>query len=167
MEATSKTPAQAEPAGRQIVIERVFHLPLNKVWQAWTHPESFKRWWGPEDYTCPSSSMDFRTGGKYLHCMRSPGGEETWSTGIFKEIDPYKKLVFTDSFSDNKGNLIPASAMNMPGEWPLELLVIVHFRDQYPNTKILLQHEGIPSEMQPDCITGWNESFDKLEKNTG
>jgi uncharacterized protein YndB with AHSA1/START domain len=166
MEAIGKMSPQPEPAGQQIIIERIFDLPLNKVWQAWTHPESFKRWWGPKDFTCPFSSMDFRIGGKYLHCMRSPKGKDIWSTGIFKEIDPYKKLVFTDSFSDEKGNPLPASAINMPGDWPLELLVTVRFGDEYPKTRLLLQQEGIPPEMQEDCIAGWNESFDKLEENT-
>ncbi len=165
MEAIGKMSPQPEPASQQIVIERIFDLPLNKTWQAWTHPESFKRWWGPRGYTCPSSSMDFRIGGKYLHCMRSPEGEDRWSTGIFKEIEPYKKLVFADSFSDKKGNLVPASAMNMPGDWPLELIVTVNFKDNYPKTKILLQHQGIRPGMQEECITGWNQSFDKLEEN--
>ena len=153
------------PVSKMIIIDRVFHLPLNKVWRAWTQPESFKKWWGPKDFTCPSSSMDFRIGGKYLHCMRSSKGEEFWSTGIFKEIDPYKKLRFTDNFADKRGNVIPASEMNMPGEWPPELLITVSFKEEGDNTRIQLQHEGIPAEMYEDCITGWNESFDKLEEN--
>jgi uncharacterized protein YndB with AHSA1/START domain len=145
MNATSESSPRPEPAGQQIVIERFFHRPINKIWQAWTHPESFKKWWGPKEYTCPFSTMDFRIGGKYLHCMRSPKGEDTWTTGIFKEIDPYKKLVYTDSFSDKEGNPVPASAMAMPGEWPPELLVTVDFRDEYPHTTMVLQHEGIPA----------------------
>ena len=150
----------------EIVIDRVFDLPVSKVWQAWTEPESFKNWWGPKDFTCPSSSIDFRTGGKYLHCMRSPQGEEYWSTGVFKEIIPHKKLVLTDSFSDAEGNIVPASEYNMPGEWPQELLVTVTFEEAgEEKTKMKLRHEGVPDEMYDDCIKGWNESFDKLEKN--
>lgn len=152
-------------AKKAIVIDRVLNLPLNKVWKAWTEPEGFKKWWGPEDYTCPSSEVDFRVGGKYLHCMRSSNGDEFWSTGVYKEIIPYKKQVFTDSFSDEEGNVIPASAHNMPGEWPLELLITVIFEENGEKTKLKLQHEGIPDEMRDDCIKGWNESLDKLERN--
>lgn len=148
-----------------IVIDRVFNLPVNKVWSAWTDPEEFKKWLGPENYTCPSSEVDFRVGGKYLHCMRSPDGQEFWSTGVYKEIVPQRKQVYTDSFSDENGNVIPASALNMPGEWPTELLVTVTFEEAGEKTKLKLRHEGIPDEMRDDCIKGWSESLDKLERN--
>ena len=149
-----------------IVIDRVFNLPLNKVWKAWTEPEGFKKWWGPEGYTCPFSEVDFSLGGKYLHCMRSPNGEEFWSTGVYQEITPYKKLVITDSFSDEEGNVIPASEYNMPGEWPTELLVTVTFKEEGEKTRITLRHEGIPDEMRDECISGWNQSLDKMERNS-
>ena len=156
---------QSATAKKAIVIDRVFNLPLNKVWKAWSEPEGFKKWWGPEDYTCPTSEVDFRVGGKYLHCMRSSNGEEFWSTGVYKEIIPYKKQVYTDSFSDEEGNVIPASAYNMPGDWPTELQVTLTFEEGGEKTRLKLQHEGIPDEMRDDCIKGWNESLDKLERN--
>ena len=148
----------------EIIIDRIFDLPVNKVWQAWTEPETLKKWWGPKEFTCPSSFIDLKTGGKYLNCMLSPKGEEFWSTGIFKEIIPREKLVFTDSFADEKGNIISASSHNMPGDWPLELLITVSLEEEGEKTKLTLQHTGIPREMQKECIQGWNESFDKLQK---
>ena len=160
-----ETKEKGNTSSKKIFIDRLFHLPLNKIWHAWTQPESLKKWWGPKDFTCPFASMDFRIGGKYLYCMRSPEGEETWTTGIFKEIDPYKKLFFTDSFSNKKGNILPASALDMPGEWPLELLIMVTFTEEGENTRIALQHEGVPAEMYENCIAGWNEFFDKLDRN--
>src|SRR5689334_21711812 len=92
-----------------IVINRVFDLPVSKVWRALTEAEQFKKWWGPEGFTCPSTKMEARVGGKYLNCMRGPDGKEYWSTGVVKEFIPEKKLVVTDSFSDDKGNKKPAS----------------------------------------------------------
>jgi len=149
----------------EIVIDRVLNLPISKVWKAWSEPATLKKWWGPKDFTCPSSSINFKTGGKYLNCMRSPAGEEFWSTGVYEEIIPQKKIVFTDSFSDSKGNIISASEHNMPGDWPLELLISVTLEEANGKTVLRLQHQGIPDEMYEDCIQGWNESFDKLEKN--
>ena len=146
-------------------ISRVFNLPVNLVWKAWTEPESFKKWWGPNGFTCPYSAIDLRVGGKTLSCMRSPQGDEFWSTGIYKEIIPFEKLVCTDSFSDDKGNFIPASDLNMPGNWPSELLITVTFEEVEGKTKMLLKHEGLPPEMYEDCQTGWQQSFDKLEEN--
>lgn len=148
-------------------ITREFNLPIDKVWSAWTEPESFKKWWGPKGYTCPYSAIDLKVGGKYLNCMRSPEGDEFWNTGVYREIITFKKLVYTDSFSDDKGNIIPASELNFPGEWPLELLVTVTFEEDGGKTKMSLDHEGLPPEIFEDCRNGWQESFDKLEKNVG
>src|SRR5919204_652300 len=68
--------------------------------------EHFKLWWGPKDYTCPFCEMDLRVGGKYLNCMRSPKGRDYWSTGVFREILLMERLVFTDSFADEQGNVV-------------------------------------------------------------
>ena len=156
---------QGSALQNDIVINRVFNLPVSVVWLAWTDAEYFKKWWGPRGYTCPSSKMEAKVGGKYLNCMRGPDGKEYWSTGVVKEFIPERKLVISDSFSDPKGNTIPASDYNMPGDWPKELLITFELEEADGATKLRLQHEGIPEEMHDDCTKGWNESFDKLEEN--
>jgi uncharacterized protein YndB with AHSA1/START domain len=55
--------------------------------------------------------------------MRSPEGHDYWSTGVYREIVPMERLVCTDSFADEKGNVVPASHYGMQGEFPPELLV--------------------------------------------
>ena len=163
---TTKQDVKPKPGlQKDIVIERVFDLPVSRVWQAWTEPEYFKKWWGPKGFTCPYSSMEARVGGKYLNCMRGPDGKEYWSTGEVKELDPGKKLVITDHFSDEKGNIKPASEYGMPGNWPKELLITVSLEGTNGTTKFNMQHEVIPDEMREECIKGWNESLDKLEEN--
>ena len=156
---------QGSALQNEIVINRVFNLPVSVVWLAWTDAEYFKKWWGPRGFTCPSSKMEARVGGKYLNCMRGPDGKEYWSTGEVKELIPERKLVVTDSFSDDKGNIKPASEYGMPGDWPKELLITVYLEEADGATKMKLKHQGIPGEMREDCIKGWNESFDKLEEN--
>jgi len=156
---------QGSALQNDIVINRVFNLPVSVVWLAWTDAEYFKKWWGPTGFTCPSSKMEAKVGGKYLNCMRGPDGKEYWSTGVVKELIPERKLVVTDSFSDDKGNIKPASEYGMPGEWPKELLITVYLEEADGATKMKLKHQGIPGEMREDCIKGWNESFDKLEEN--
>lgn len=166
METKSKQDVkQRESLHNDIVINRVFDLPISKVWQAWTDADEFKKWWGPKDFTCPSSKMEARVGGKYLSCMRGPDGKEYWSTGVVKEFIPERKLVVTDSFSDEKGNIISGSEYGLPGNWPKELLISVYLEEADGATKMKLRHEGIPDEMREECIKGWNESFDKLERN--
>ena len=156
---------QGSALQNEIVINRVFNLPVSVVWLAWTDAEYFKKWWGPRGFTCPSSKMEAKVGGKYLSCMRGPDGKEFWSTGVVKELIPERKLVVTDSFSDDKGNIKSASEYGMPGGWPKELLITVYLEEADGATKMKLKHQGVPNEMREDCIKGWNESFDKLEEN--
>ena len=65
---------------KDLVIERIFDAPREQVWQAWTDPELFMRWWGPSNFTSPSCRMDVRPGGSYIWSMRDPGGNDYFST---------------------------------------------------------------------------------------
>ncbi len=156
---------QGTNTAMDILIHRVIDLPVSKVWRALTEAEEYKKWWGPNGFTCPSSSMEARVGGKYLNCMRGPDGKEYWSTGEVKELIPEKKLVVTDHFSDEKGNIINASEQGMPGKWPDELLITFELEEADGATKLKLRHEGTPPEMYDECIQGWNECLDKMEEN--
>ena len=149
---------------QEIVITHIFDAPRELVWKYWTDPKYFMRWWGPEGFTTPVSEMDFRVGGVYLNCMWSPEGENYWSTGVYREIIEPERIVYTDSFSDAGGNIVPASYYEMSGDWPLELLVTVTFEEQEGRkTKLTLKHAGIPAGEDRDLTeAGWNESFDKL-----
>jgi len=147
----------------ELVITRIFDAPRERVWKAWSEPEQMMKWWGPKVFTAPVCKMDFRAGGKYLFCMRSPEGKEYWSTGIFKEIVPFEKIVWTDSFADEKGNPVPGSHYGMEEDFPLEMTVIITFEDDNGKTKMTLRHIGMPAgDMSKMAGQGWNESFDKL-----
>ncbi|MFN7160748.1 MAG: SRPBCC domain-containing protein [Candidatus Gracilibacteria bacterium] len=145
-------------------IVRTFNAPIAKVWGAWTDPEQCKKWWGPETYSCPFCEIDLKVGGKYLMAMRSPEGQDAYSGGTYLEIDPLKKLVYEDSFTDEKGNIISAEKYGMKG-FPLKMLVTVTFEeDTDGKTKVTLVHEGHPTYMSSDAESGWNSSLDKMEK---
>ncbi len=151
-----------------LVITRVFDAPRELVWKAWTDSEAMKQWWGPKSFTAPVIKMELKAGAKYLWCMRGPGPDgkegDFWTTGILKEIVPMEKLVYTDSFSNANGDVLPASAYGMPGDWPDVLTVTVTFHDEGAKTKMILTHEGLPEGQGKEMTgSGWNESFDKLE----
>ena len=155
--------APTSSAQQELVIERVFDAPRGLVWKAWTEPEHFMRWWGPKAYTTPHCEIDLRVGGKFLNCMRSSDGQDIWSTGVYREIVPLERIVCTDSFADEKGNVVPATHYGMPDDIPLEMLVTVTFEDMGGKTRMTLRHEGLPAgEMSDGANAGWNESFDKL-----
>jgi uncharacterized protein YndB with AHSA1/START domain len=146
-----------------LTITRIFDAPRELVWRAWTEPEYFKRWWGPKSYTMLVCKIDLRVGGKYLTCMRSPEGLTYWSTGAYREILKPERIVCTDSFSDEKGNVVPASHYGASAVYPLEMLITVIFEECEGKTKQILKHEGIPSgKERDDTQTGLNESLDKL-----
>ena len=167
LESVKKGRVNRQAGSNEFTITRIFNAPRELVWRSWTDPESLKQWWGPKIFTSPHCEMDLRVGGKYLYCMRSQEGQDYWSTGEFHEIVPKEKLVYTDYFSDEKGNVVPASYYKLPGEgWPEELLVTVTFEEQNGGTRMTLRHAGIPGgEMSEMANVGWNESFDKLEES--
>ena len=148
---------------QELVFERVLDAPRERVWQAWTDPEHIKQWWGPKDFTAPSIESDFREGGKYLWAMKSPEGQEYWSTGTFHEIVPMERLVVTDSFADEKGNVVPPSHYGMEGDHPMEGRVTVTFEELDGKTKLTVRYAGMaPSETRDMAEQGWNETLDKL-----
>ena len=153
------------PVKQKLIITREFDANRELVWKAWTDPAMYMKWCGPKNYTCPSCEIDFRVGGKYLYCMRSPEGKDFWGTGTYKEIIPMKRIVCTDSFADEKGNVVSATHYGMEG-FPLELQVTVTFEEHNGKTKMTLTHIGIPSGQMTDLTNaGWNESFDKLAES--
>jgi uncharacterized protein YndB with AHSA1/START domain len=95
--------------------------------------------------------------------MRGPDGKDYWSTGVYCEIVPEQRLVMTDSFSDEYGNVVPASHYGLSEAFPLELQVIVTFEEQDGRTRMTLRHIGVPEGTMSELTSaGWNESFDKL-----
>ena len=151
---------------RELVITRIFDAPRELVFKAWTEPEQLMRWWGPTDFTSPVCKIDLRVGGKYLFCMRSPEGQNYWSTGVYGEIVKPERLVCTDSFADEEGNVVPATHYGMGSDIPVELQVTVTLEEYDGKTRMILRHVGIPAgEMSDMTCAGWNESFDKLAES--
>lgn len=107
--------------------------------------------------------MDLKAGGKYLYCMRSPEGVDYWTTGTFLEVDPMKRIVYSDNFADKDGNVIAAKEYGMDGDWSEDMVVTIIFEEKAGRTLMTLRHSGLPTGEFTDMTgAGWNESFDKL-----
>ncbi len=159
-----KEPGKAQEK-RELVITRIFDAPRELVWKTWTEPGRVRRWWGPKGFSAPVCKSDFRVGGTYLYCMRSPLGRDYWSTGVFREIVRPERIVATDSFADEKGNVVPATYYGMSQAFPLEMLVTVTFEELGGETKLTLVHELLPKgENRTNTRDGWLQSFDKFEE---
>jgi uncharacterized protein YndB with AHSA1/START domain len=161
--AAKNIPPIGETASQDLVVTRIFDAPRELVWKAWTDPERMKLWWGPKDYTSPAWKIDLRVGGRYHACMRSPEGQEIWITGVYREIDPPSRLVYTDSFADDKGNVVAASQYGLGDDFPLEMLVTIVLEEHQGKTRMTLRHAGLPAGIMSEMTgSGWNELFDKL-----
>ena len=146
-----------------LVIEREFDAPRDRVWMAWTDPDLVKRWWGPKGFTTPVCRISLRVGGTYFFCMRSAEGKDYCNTGFYREIVPFERIVATDSFADEKGNIVSATSYGMRPDFAREMLQIVTFEEIGGKTKLTLSHAGIPpGEDMESAREGWSQSFDKL-----
>src|SRR4029077_2698207 len=102
----AKTATKAKPKpkskgvdDRELVITRIIDAPPEAVFRAWTEPKLLKQWFAPRPWTTPRVAMDVRTGGSSLIVMRSPEGKEQPCPGVFLEVIPNEKIVFTDAYT--------------------------------------------------------------------
>jgi uncharacterized protein YndB with AHSA1/START domain/predicted enzyme related to lactoylglutathione lyase len=157
--------AKTQPVKRRaLIIKRTFDAPREYMWKAWTEPELAARWWGPKGYTTPVCKIELRVGGKYINDMRSPDGKDYWSTGVYREIAAPERLVMTDNFADEKGNVVPASHYGMDGDWSAATIAVT-FEEVNGKTRQTLEHRGIVGISDEDfegMRQGWSESLDKL-----
>jgi uncharacterized protein YndB with AHSA1/START domain len=88
------------PSDREICLTRLFDAPRALVWEAMSKPEHIKRWWGclGEGYSVPVCEVDLRPGGKWRFVNRTPNGEMAAFYGVYREIVPPERVVFTEIF---------------------------------------------------------------------
>ena len=136
---------------RELVIERVFDAPLEVVFDAWSKPEHLTQWFGPDRFTVPQVNVDFRIGGSYRLCMRSPEGEDHWVWGEYRDIKPSENLVFSWNREDSEGNIWNST------------VVYLTFADEGGKTRFLLRQTLFPTvEDRNDHSIGWGQCLDRL-----
>ena len=133
-----------------LTVKRRFNAPPAKVFQAWTDPEKVKRWMGPGEVVALSAESDARTGGRYRWVMRAPNGEEHDVSGVYHEVIPNEKLVFSWAWKSTPER---------------ESLVTVTFKQDGSGTIMTLMHEQFFDEKaRDDHNRGWTGTMDKLER---
>ncbi len=88
---------------RELVVTRMFDAPARTVFEAWSNPDLFMRWWIPKsaEMSLESCEMDVRTGGKYRLEFRHPAFDQPMAFfGTYKEVTPPKRLVWTNEESE-------------------------------------------------------------------
>ncbi len=90
------------PGDREIAMARTFDAPRELVFKAWTTPDLLKRWlYGPEDWRLMDCEIDLKAGGAIRWVWRHQDGGSMGLRGVYREIAPPDKLVFTEIFDDN------------------------------------------------------------------
>ena len=146
-----------------VTIERSFDAPVDLIWQMWTDPEHFATWYGPDGASIPVAQMDVRVGGTRMVCMevQTPRGPMLmWFTGEYREVVENRRLVYTESMSDENGNVLSPADMGMPPEHPTTTEVHVELEDVGGRTKMVMTHVGIAAD-SPGAA-GWTMAFEKL-----
>jgi uncharacterized protein YndB with AHSA1/START domain len=148
--------AQATMMERSIEIVRIFDAPRELVYEAWTDPEHMTQWWGPKVFTNHSCKLDVRPGGTWQIVMRSPDGTDYGCKGIYSEVKPSERLVFTNDAVDRDDKPL------------LKGFTTVTFETHPGNkTKLTLQTRAqglvdFAPQMLKGMDQGWSQSFDKL-----
>jgi uncharacterized protein YndB with AHSA1/START domain len=147
-----------------MVIERVFDAPRELVWKAWTDPKYVMQWWGPKGFTSPFCRMDFREGGKFLCCMKSPEGQEFWNGGEYREIVPHEKIVLSMYFADSEGNKVHPEHYGIEHEAIEDACDTVTFEDLgNGRTKLtFIGNETMESAKSSGQVEGWYQILDKF-----
>lgn len=144
-------------------IERRFDAPIALVWRLWTDPELFKQWYGPKGMSVPVAEMDVTIGGIRKISMAMPGADASrvmWFTGVYKEINPPNRLVYTESMCDAEGTILSPQTMGMPDDFPDITEVIIDLTEAGSETRMVMVHVGVGEGTAG--AGGWNQAFDKF-----
>ena len=133
-----------------LTLKRRLNAPPAKVYGAWTDPAQIAHWFGPAQAETLRAETDVRVGGRYRIVMRTPDGEEHDVSGVYREVVPNEKLVFTWAWRTTPER---------------ESLVTITLKGDGTGTMLTLTHEQFFDEPARDRHqSGWSGALDKLEK---
>src|ERR1700761_1239808 len=139
---------------RELVVTRTVAAPARLVFEAWSKPELFKRWWAPKSFglTLISYEADVRTGGAYRLVMGHPSSEQPMAFfGRYLEVTPPARLVWTNDEGGEDGAVTTVTFAEEGGA----TRVVVH--ELYPSK------EALDEAMESGSTTGWGEQFEQLD----
>lgn len=144
-------------AQHDLVLERVFDAPPEKVFRAWTDPAILPRWFAPRPFTTPKVEIDLRPGGVFNTLMMSEDGTEYPNPGVVLEVVPNRRLVTTDAFGPG---WVPTGQPFMVAELTFEPLeggrTKYTARARHWTAEAKAQHE------QMGFHAGWGQCADQL-----
>ena len=140
-----------KPREQEVVVERDIKASRERVFAAWTDINQASLWWMPKDFTLLSCEMDVRPGGRWRREMRAADGGVFVKHGVYREIRPPERLVFTYLTEDgelaNRETVVTVTLAEIPG-----------------GTRLTLRQTGLTSDAGlMSHRTGWTGAVDRLE----
>ena len=134
----------------ELRLTRVYPVAAEKVWRAWTDPQALSRWFGPADTEAVTQAqLDVREGGTYSIRFRTADGQEHGVGGVYQEVEPGRKLVFSWAWQSTPERVSRVTVLLRPVEGGTEL----DFRhDRFFNDEARVNH-----------ARGWTGTFAKLD----
>jgi uncharacterized protein YndB with AHSA1/START domain len=135
----------------ELILNRTFNAPRERVFRAWTEAAELDRWFGPFADAKVKSSVDLRVGGAYRIAIQRPDSPVFTASGVYREIHRPERLVFT---------------WNAQGGSELveDTLVTVEFFEDGDKTHVTLTHQKFGSTgVRERHESGWRGCFDRLE----
>jgi uncharacterized protein YndB with AHSA1/START domain len=154
-----------DTAGRDLVIERVFDAPRERVFDVFTQPEHLRKWWGPKMVGIPFAEFEARPGGKIFVAERSPDGAMNYIAGVVREIERPSRVVFAVHFANEKRERVsPPAGSSLGAAWDREIVSIVTFSAEGQRTRVTIRtpRSGVTAEWSEKARYGWSEALDKL-----
>lgn len=133
-----------------LTLQRHYPVAPEKVWRAWTDAEALKRWWGPGPGEPVSlAELDVRVGGRFRIVFGGPDGKMHECAGVYQEVVPNRKLVFTWCW---------------PNTTPERISVVtIEFRGSPTGTDLVFNHAQLFDEKaRDDHQRGWTSVLEKL-----
>jgi uncharacterized protein YndB with AHSA1/START domain len=142
---------------RELVITRSINGPARLVFEAWTRPELFMKWWVPKSFglSVLSCEMDVRTGGNYRLVMKHGDHEPMAFYGKYPEVTPHSRIVWTNEEAGDQGPITTVTFEEKAGK----TLVVMH--ELYPSAAAL---DACMASGEKSCT---DETFDQLEELLG
>ena len=141
------TPTAAGQVG-PLVLHRRLRATPGRVFDAWTRPELMSRWMSPGEMTVEKVEADLRVGGAYRIVMLGTSGERHTPEGVYLEIDPARRLVFTWRWAGTELETRVTVEMTPAGD---------------AETDLTVTHEGFAdAPMLGEHQEGWNGCLVKL-----
>jgi uncharacterized protein YndB with AHSA1/START domain len=148
---------------RDVIVTRLFHAPVERVWKAFTEDAEVMKWWGPAQFTSPAATMDVRPGGVSLVCMRSAQGQDMWMTWYYTRVEPMLRLEYVQNLSDEHGNRIDPGAIGMGADFPRDVATLVALTPRGHMTELKIVEDTTTSEFMHEMSRlGLEQCMDKM-----